>query len=877
MKWRGFKLHLIDLPKLIVRRRSSAILGVVIIVMLWAGVFLIYRDDVQQDYRDVARRNQNYAMLFEENVLRSIGEIDKALLYLRRTVEASKDKEDYQTIVSTSDVLSEIIVQVALVDANGIIQGTNARPTPQQGISVRDREHFKVHAKSQDDILFISKPLIGRASNKWSVQFTRRFSNKDGSFAGVVVASMDPSHFTGFYDKIKLGGTTSVTMVGEDGVVRSSGGGVVSRLALGEDISGSETFRKVKATTDSGLFSDDDLLTAARRVRGYPLWVLVNTRESDIYTASWSEMKLNALIAAFLTILVLVALEQILRAEARASQKAHQLQLTLEHIGQGIMLVTKDREIPIINQRCADLLLLPQQMIDVPPRLDELAQHQVKNGPLSLWDDADPASGEDGKAAPRSISSVKDFQRPDGAYIEARKTRLPDGGFVQTFTDITTRREAELHIARIASEDPLTKLPNRRVFQSRLQEAGESAGGREYAVLFMDMDRFKVVNDTLGHRVGDDLLIKVAHRLKAVLGPSDTLSRLGGDEFAVLMPDFEARAAVEHASQRIVEAMAKPFKVGHHDISTSISIGIAVGPGDGKTGDELLVAADLALYAVKHDGRGTYRFFEKSMNDRVNDQRSIELELRQAIENKELELHYQPIVDLQRNAIAGFEALARWAHPVNGPVSPAKFIAVAEDCGLIIPLGNWVLLEACRTAMQWPSDMKVSVNVSARQLTNSNLPETIRDVLKATGLAPHRLALEFTETIFIEDSERTLSTLHKLKELGVQIALDDFGTGYSSLSYLRSFPFDTVKIDRCFVSDLGTSSSCNVIVQAVILMATGLGVQTVAEGIETDQQLHFLRLLGCKEVQGYRLSPAVPAVKALRLIADWSPKAVSAA
>ncbi|MBX9844673.1 MAG: EAL domain-containing protein [Xanthobacteraceae bacterium] len=882
MKWNGVKLRLISIPRLIMERRASALLGAVIVLMLWAGLFFVYRDNVQQDYREVERRNQNYAMLFEENVLRSIGEIDKALLYLRRSVEASKDKQDYQTIVSTTDVLSEIIVQVALVDANGIIQGTNARPAPRPGISVADRVHFRVHLNSQDDTLFISKPLVGRASNKWSVQFTRRFSNKDGSLAGVVVASMDPAHFTSFYDKIDLGATTSVTLVGEDGAVRSSGGGEVPRLALGQDISGTEMFGKIRGANasapDAGAFINDDLLTTARKVRGYPLWVLVSTHEADIYTASWSKLKQNTLIVVALTALILIALEQILRAEDRAAQKARQLQLTLEHIGQGIMLVTKDREIPIINQRCAELLLLPKQLIESAPRLNEVAECVAENARLPLWNEAELGLGESQDARPDAKApSIADYKRPDGVYIEVRKTTLPDGGFVQTFTDITTRREAESYIAKLASEDPLTGLPNRRVFQSRLQETCDSAGESQYAVLYMDMDRFKVVNDTIGHRVGDHLLIHVSERLKAVLRPSDTLSRLGGDEFAVLMPQVNSRAEVEETARCILDAMADPFKVDHHVIATAISIGIAMGPRDGRTGDDLLVAADLALYAVKQDQRGTFRFFAKSMTDDVNYRREIELDLRDALENKDLRLHYQPIVDVQRNAIVGLEALARWTHPTKGVISPTKFIPVAEDCGLITPLGNWVLLEACRTAMQWPTDMKVSINVSPRQLTNSNLPDTIRDVLATTGLAPERLALEFTETIFMQDNDATLSALYKLKDLGVQIALDDFGTGYSSLSYLRSFPFDTVKIDRCFVSDLGMSTSCNVIVEAVILIANGLGIRTVAEGIETDEQLRFLRLLGCKEVQGYRLSPPVPSQQALQLIGKWSAQTASAA
>jgi EAL domain-containing protein (putative c-di-GMP-specific phosphodiesterase class I) len=315
--------------------------------------------------------------------------------------------------------------------------------------------------------------------------------------------------------------------------------------------------------------------------------------------------------------------------------------------------------------------------------------------------------------------------------------------------------------------------------------------------------------------------------------------------------------------------VAEPFQVEHHLIRTSISIGIALGPDDGKSEDDLLVAADLALYAVKVGGRGTFRFYEKSMNDDVNDRREVEIDLREALEYGQLELYYQPIVDLQRNKIGGFEALARWPHPTKGMISPAKFIPVAEDCGLIVALGKWALTEACSTAMKWPRDMKISVNVSPLQLVSSDLPDTVSRVLAETGLEPHRLALEFTERIFIDESEKTLSTLHKLKDLGVQIALDDFGTGYSSLSYLRSFPFDTLKIDRSFISDLGASTSSNVIVQAVILIAGGLGIRTVAEGIESSQQLQILKGLGCKEVQGFRLGKPVPFKEASAMIENW--------
>lgn len=877
------KLHIVDIPKLALQRRASAILGMIIVVMLWAGVFLTYRGDVQQDYRDVERRNLNYSLMFEENVLRSIGEIDKSLLYLRRTVEGTKDTKDYQTIVQSTDVLSEIIVQVAIIDAKGISRGSNALPAPTGLIDISDREHFRVHLNSNEDNLFISKPLIGRASNKWSVQFTRRFSNRDGSFAGVVVASMDPAHFTSFYNKIDLGATTSVAMVGSDGVVRSAGGGAVPRLSLGQNLSGTKLFDHITtgASTvfqDAGTSHNDNLVVTARRVRGYPLWVTVSTREDDIYKSSWSDLQRNATVVGILTILILFALEQILRAEARAAQKAGQLQLTLEHISQGIMLVTKDRQIPIINQRCAELLCLPKEMIETPPNFGELqayyAQHRRIASP-GATDLTIPQAGGPNHAP--SDPSIWDYQRQDGAFIEVRRTALPDGGFVKTFTDITKRREAEASIVRLASQDPLTKLHNRRVFRSKLQSVCETEQEHEFAVLFLDMDRFKVVNDTIGHRIGDNLLIAVAERLRSVLREDDVVARLGGDEFAILLPKIESRAEVEDIAKRIVEVMAQPYQVEHHLIRTSISVGIAIGPHDGKTEDELLVASDLALYAVKTAGRGSYRFYEKSMNEDVNERRAVELDLREALEQAKLELYYQPIIDLQSNAISGFEALARWPHATKGMIPPEKFIAVAEDCGLIVPLGKWALMEACHTASKWPKNLKVSVNVSPMQLSGSDFPAMIEQVLAETGFEPRRLQLEVTERIFIEANEKTLSILHRLKEIGVQIALDDFGIGYSSLSYLRLFPFDTLKIDRSFISGLGVNASSNVIVQAVILISGGLGIRTVAEGIETPAQMEMLKALGCEEGQGYLMSKPVPLAKVPALISKWTGAKVRAA
>src|SRR5262249_36640751 len=346
----------LQLPKLIAERRSSAILGMVIIAMLWAGVALKYAGDVEEDRREAERANRNFAMVFEENVLRSIGEIDKALLYLRRSIETRQGSTDFGTIANTTDVLSEIIVQVAIIDANGILRASNAGPQPTLPVDLSDREHYKVHVGRNEDQLFISKPVVGRVSGKWSVQFSRRFSNRDHSFGGVVVASLDPEHLTKFYDKIDFGSAASIALIGSDGVVRSSGGSAAD-FALGQDLSGTELYARMQSGSNA-TFEDGDASTGegrlitVRKVRDHPLWVSVSTNHEEIYRSSWAALELNAMAALVLTLLILATMERILRAEARARVKAEQLQLTLENMSQGIMLVTKDQQIPIINSRC---------------------------------------------------------------------------------------------------------------------------------------------------------------------------------------------------------------------------------------------------------------------------------------------------------------------------------------------------------------------------------------------------------------------------------------------------------------------------------------------------------------------------------------------
>jgi len=456
--------------------------------------------------------------------------------------------------------------------------------------------------------------------------------------------------------------------------------------------------------------------------------------------------------------------------------------------------------------------------------------------------------------------------------LNTTKLAIMDAGgepeYLMSFSeDITERRRAEASIAYMAHHDPLTGLANRLLLRERMEAALSSIKrGGNAALLYLDLDHFKAINDTLGHSVGDELLKVIAGRLKGCIREGDTVARLGGDEFVILLAEVEAVSEAEAVARRVREAVTAPIDIEQQRIVADASIGISIAPSDASTSEELLKNSDMALYGAKEDGRGTYRFFEPSMDAQVKARRALELDLRKALAADEFELYYQPVVNIARNEVVGCEALLRWNHPTRGLVSPAEFIPVAEDTGLIGPIGDWVLRTACAEATHWPSHIKVAVNVSPHQFKAHGLVQAVVTALTDAGLPPTRLELEVTEAVLLHDNETTLNVLGKLDELGVRIALDDFGTGYSSLSYLRSFPFDKIKIDRSFVHDMTENADAASIVRAVTTLATELQMATTAEGVETVEQLERLREFGCTEMQGYLYSPPVPAGQVRKLL-----------
>jgi diguanylate cyclase (GGDEF)-like protein len=541
--------------------------------------------------------------------------------------------------------------------------------------------------------------------------------------------------------------------------------------------------------------------------------------------------------------------------EREAELQAQNLRFdaALNNMSQALLMFDSSARLVICNARFYQMYDLSPETIKPGCKLTDLLEHRKITGTFS----PDPDEYVENLLAmlAQGRTSNQILELPDGRTISVVNRPMEGGGWVGTHEDITERRRAEKQIAHMARHDSLTDLPNRVLFSERLGQAlaGIHRGDR-LAVLYLDLDHFKGVNDTLGHHMGDDLLQAVASRLRSSVRDIDTVARVGGDEFAIIQTGIERVTDVEVLARRICDAVRAPYILNGHPAVVDASIGIAIAPSDGTEPDELLRNADMALYGAKSDGRGTYRFFEPAMDARMKARRALELALRKGLVEGQFELYYQPVVRLDDNTITGCEALIRWNHPERGLVLPGEFIPVAEEIGLIIPLGEWVLRKACADAASWPDDIKVAVNLSPLQVMNKNLLSTVIGALASSGLPARRLELEITESVLMQNTDATLATLHRLRGLGAHISMDDFGTGYSSLSYLRSFPFDKIKIDRCFVAGLPGGDDSVAIVGAVAGLAKNLSMVTTAEGVETEQQRDQVRALGCTEMQGYLFS-----------------------
>ena len=548
-----------------------------------------------------------------------------------------------------------------------------------------------------------------------------------------------------------------------------------------------------------------------------------------------------------------------LRSEVALQERNELLDATLEHMAHGLCAYDDNLRVIVVNQRYLTMYGLTADDARPGTPLVELMRRSVAHGIHVPGVTAEDMFADFKQRLIDNKEPVLHRRLADGRIIAVRHQPMANGGWVGTYEDITERQRAEESIAHMARHDALTGLPNRLLLREKMTSGLARVQNCEefLAVMCLDLDNFKAVNDSLGHPVGDKLLQGVAQLICGTLGENDTIARLGGDEFAILHP-VKRTTDVEALARRIIEALFEPIVIDGQEINTGISVGIAIAPENGTTSDQLMKCADLALYRAKTEGRNTYRFFEPDMDAQLQARRTLELDLRRAIAAGEFHLVYQPQIKLMTNELVAMEALVRWTHPERGPIPPANFIPVAEETGLIVPLGEWILRQACAEAARWSDSIRIAVNISPVQFRNRGFVSTVTSALAAAGIQAKRLELEITEAVLMQDDETIVGMLHQLRALGVRIAMDDFGTGYSSLSYLRSFPFDKIKIDRSFITSAGSNSGGGPIIRAIAQLGLSLGIETTAEGIETTEQLQLVCCAGCTEGQGYLIGRPSP-------------------
>jgi diguanylate cyclase (GGDEF)-like protein len=816
----------------------AAILGMV--GLIWAGIWTTLAEQRSTLEAAAARDTGNLARAFEENTDRIIAGGDQTLLALRAAYAREGAGFDLRAWARRENSPDRLTAQMAVIDRDGMSVASTAST---QRVSVADREHFVVHRDSQEDVLYVSKPVLGRSSQRWTIQLTRKILDADGSFGGVVVLSVDCYDLSRFYETLDLQ-AGSISLVGTDGILRAQG--PVAADAIGKPVPESllqaGVMRERQGTLHATIDADGSPSTISfRRLRNYKLIVMVAFQDEQVF-AQYDAISTRLLAGgAGATVVILFLGAAWIEQRRRSLRSKRALSLTLENMSQGIVMIDERGRVPVANRRAMELLGLPSSSVGGAD--PGLASHLRSIG----------AAGE-------AVDGTATLRR-GGRLIEAHSHLTPFGGAVLTYTDVTDRKRDEARILHLAQHDGLTGLANRMLLNERIAEAARDARthGSRFAVLTLDLDGFKAVNDGLGHEGGDLLLVSVAERLQGAVRAHDTVARVGGDEFTIVLRDIAQPRIAERIAQALVDTLAQPVSIRDGLWVVGASIGVAMFPEDGSDAGTLLKNADIALYRAKEGGRNQFCRYDQRMSEMLEERRWLDRALRLGLERNEFEVYFQPQFGCDTLAVAGFEALVRWRHPERGMISPAVFIPAAEECGLIVPIGRMVLEQACAFAATWRPRCRVAVNLSPVQFRDTGLPELLRRILRRTGLPPEMLELEVTEGVLIRDEAQALETLQALRAIGVCIALDDFGTGYSSLSYLHRFSFDKVKIDKSFVQAQQHDTRARAVLDAVFAMSSSLGLSVTAEGVETEDQLRSLRAQGCTEVQGFLLGRPMPA------------------
>ena len=758
------------------------------------------------------------------------------------------------------------VAGVNIFDSEGVLINSSQQwPVPD--IRITDRGFFQ-RLRRDPQLALDIEVVPSRFASSVAIVFARKIRGPYGEFLGVVTRAIAPEALESFFASAGLGPEASITMHHRDGTL-------LARFPHVPDLIG-QNFKKGPAAQQevferprfSGRLvspvDGKDRLVASRALTRYPL-VVVATKTVDSALAVWrAQTKYFVGLATAAILVIAFTLYFIFRRITRQlSLEKNRLDTAINNMSQGLLLFDASKRLIVCNRRYIEMYGLSRDVIKPGCSFRDVIRHRHETGSF----DGDVELYCDKTLRGKDTSNTSVVETTDGRLIRIGNEPVSGGGWVATHEDVTERLRAEERIVHLAHYDSLTDLPNRVLFRGHVErKLADLAPGGRFSILYIDVDEFKSINDSLGHQVGDELLKSVASRLRSCVGPMDLVARLGGDEFAVVTSSASAASELTALAEAIHAAIRSPCDCLGQEVSSDASIGIAIAPDDGANLDELLKNADLAMYAAKADGRRTHRFFAAEMHIRMKARRALESDLKRALSEGCFDVHYQPLVDLHTEVVTGCEALLRWRHPDRGMISPAEFIPLAEETGLIDELGEWVLKRACVDAAKWPDTVSLAVNVSPVQFKSRTLAMKVAAALTNSGLSPHRLELEITEAVLIRDDEEALAMLHQLRELGVRIALDDFGTGYSSLSYLRRFPFDKIKIDRSFITDITEAGGSSPIVQAVVSMASARNMTTTAEGVETEQQRDILRELGCRQMQGYLFSPAVPVQKLDRLL-----------
>ncbi|RXZ36914.1 EAL domain-containing protein [Oxalobacteraceae bacterium CAVE-383] len=848
---------------------AIALIGLFLTAGIWNYAINHVRDGTAAAARNEVEKNENLVLAMEEQTIRVIRNIDQLLLIIKDQTEQTGGSDVLKRLIKAKVIDTDTYSFAGVANANGDVVAS-LLPTLIANVGARD--YFQYHKQDPSDQLQIGKPRIGRFTGRRVILFTRRINKPDGAFGGVVIIGIDPRAFSQLYEKPHLSPSTIISLIASDGGI------LARRIALYStqetSIRSQALLAQLRNASPTGFSIKTELAGAPRFVSGrplrdYPLSVVISTVESEALANAQRQGRDLVMEAAMETAVVLLfcgMLTVILLRQRRSEKHIRNQAALLDKAQDAIIVRTLSHKIVYWNQGAERLYgwtakeALGKEISALLPADSQLS------------DNATQAVIRDGEWRGEIVQRHKNgtqFTVEGHWALVSGEERHAEQSIFEINTNISHRKIAERKIHYLAYYDSVTGLPNRLFLHDRLAGALERASrtGRPGALLLIDLDNFKTINDTLGHDKGDMLLQEVASRLQANARRVDMVARLGGDEFVMMLEDLAdleqtAGNQVHTVGEKVLNALSQPFELGSALHHTSASIGITLFYGNQDQANDLLKRADMAMYQAKAAGRNTMRFFSPAMQAAVSRRALLEADLRDGMGRNELVLHYQPQVDSE-GSITGAEALVRWQHPRHGLVSPAEFVPMAEECGLIFPLGLWVLNTACRQLALWSTDprsdaLSISVNVSARQFQHPHFVDVLLEVLEQTGANPHRLKLELTESLFVTDMEIAAAKMSTLRARGVEFSLDDFGTGYSSLSYLKRLPLKQVKIDQSFVRDVLTDSNDAAIAIMIVALARSLGLEVIAEGVESVEQRQFLLEHGCSSYQGYLFSPPVP-------------------